>query len=30
MGRFNSRLNTDEDKIINVKGESEEYIQTEN
>lgn len=30
MGKFNSRLNTDEDKIINVKGESEEYIQTEN
>lgn len=26
MGRFNSRLNTDEDKIINLKGKSEEYI----
>lgn len=29
MGRFNSRLNTDEDKIINLQGESEEYIQIE-
>lgn len=26
MGRFNSKLNTDEDKIINLKGKSEEYI----
>lgn len=29
MGRFDSRLNTDEDKIINLQGESEEYIQIE-
>lgn len=29
MGRFDSRLNTGEDKIINLQGESEEYIQIE-
>lgn len=28
MGRFNRRLNTDKDKIINLKGESKENIQT--
>lgn len=29
MGRFNSRLNRDEDKIINLKVESEENTQIE-
>lgn len=29
MGRFNSKLNTDKDKIINLKGESQENIQIE-
>ena len=29
MGRFNSRLNREEDKIINLKVESEENTQIE-